>query len=143
MPPSHLVSTRYAGTRGACLPHIWSLLDMQALEGSLLPSHLVSTRYAGTRGSLSPSHLVFTRYAGTRGGLPPSHLVSTRYAGTRGSLPPSHRNNDQQTLDQADSILLLNAIIIIIIYHDFLPTPRRGSHVKSGKTHTQSSRYTP
>ena len=30
-----------------------------------------------------------------------------------------------------------------IIYHDFLPTPRRGSHVKSGKTHTQSSRYTP
>ena len=33
--------------------------------------------------------------------------------------------------------------IIIIIYHDFLPTPRRGSHVKSSKTHTQSSRYTP
>ena len=33
--------------------------------------------------------------------------------------------------------------VIIIIYHDFLPTPRRGSHVKSGKTHTQSSRYTP
>ena len=32
---------------------------------------------------------------------------------------------------------------IIIIYHDFLPTPRRGSHVKSDKTHTQSSRYTP
>ena len=30
-----------------------------------------------------------------------------------------------------------------IIYHDFLPTPRRGSHVKSGKTHTQSSRCTP
>ena len=28
---------------------------------------------------------------------------------------------------------------IIIIYHDFLPTPRRGSHVKSDKTHTQSS----
>ena len=23
---------------------------------------------------------------------------------------------------------------IVIIYHDFLPTPRRGSHVKSGKT---------
>ena len=38
---------------------------------------------------------------------------------------------------------LLLFIIIIIIYHDFLPTPRRGSHVKSGKTHTQSSRYTP
>ena len=33
------------------------------------------------------------------------------------------------------------AFIIIIIYHDFLPTPRR--HVKSGKTHIQSSRYTP
>ena len=31
---------------------------------------------------------------------------------------------------------------IIIIYHDFLLTPRRGSHVKSSKTHTQSSRYT-
>ena len=30
-----------------------------------------------------------------------------------------------------------------IIFHDFLPTPRRGSHVKSDKTHTQSSRYTP
>ena len=30
-----------------------------------------------------------------------------------------------------------------IICHDFLPTPRRGSQVKSGKTHTQSSRYTP
>ena len=37
----------------------------------------------------------------------------------------------------------VDTIIIIIIYHDFLPTPRRGSHVKSGKTHTQSSRYTP
>ena len=36
-----------------------------------------------------------------------------------------------------------HVIIIIIIYHDFLPTPRRGSHVKSGKTHTQSSIYTP
>ena len=34
-------------------------------------------------------------------------------------------------------------LIIIIIYHDFLITPRRGSHVKSGKTHTQSSTYTP
>ena len=34
-------------------------------------------------------------------------------------------------------------IIIIIIDHDFLPTPRRGSFVKSDKTHTQSSRYTP
>ena len=34
-------------------------------------------------------------------------------------------------------------IIIIIIYHDFLPTPRRGSHVKSGKTHTHSHQDTP
>ena len=39
--------------------------------------------------------------------------------------------------------LIIIIIIIIIIYHDLLPTPRRGSHVKSGKTHTQSSRYTP
>ena len=36
-----------------------------------------------------------------------------------------------------------NIVNNIIIYHDFLPTPRRGSHVKSCKTHTQSSRYTP
>ena len=34
-------------------------------------------------------------------------------------------------------------IIVIIIYLDFLLTPRRGSHVKSDKTHTESSRYTP
>ena len=34
-------------------------------------------------------------------------------------------------------------ISIIIIYHDFLSTPRRGSHVKPDKTHTQSSRYIP
>ena len=32
--------------------------------------------------------------------------------------------------------------IVIIIYHDFLPTPRRGSHVKSGK-HTHSYQDTP
>ena len=31
----------------------------------------------------------------------------------------------------------------IIIYHDFLPTKMRGSHVKSDKTHTQTSRYNP
>ena len=31
---------------------------------------------------------------------------------------------------------LLKAKTVIIIYHDFLPTPRRGSHVKAGKTHT-------
>ena len=43
-------------------------------------------------------------------------------------------------------IAILNVIIItiiIIMYHDFLPPPRRGSHVKSDKTHTESSRYTP
>ena len=44
-----------------------------------------------------------------------------------------------------DAIIIApeNMYIIIIIYHDFLPTPRRGSHVKSDKIHTQSSRYTP
>ena len=31
---------------------------------------------------------------------------------------------------------LLTIGIIIIIYHDFLPSPRRPSHVKSGNTHT-------
>ena len=31
---------------------------------------------------------------------------------------------------------------LFLIYHDFLPTQRRGSHVKSDKTHTQSPRYT-
>ena len=31
----------------------------------------------------------------------------------------------------------------IILCYDFLPTPRRGSHVKSDTTHTQSSRYPP
>ena len=39
--------------------------------------------------------------------------------------------------------IMPTGIQIIIIYHDFLPTPRRGIHVKSDKTHTQSSRYTP
>ena len=46
-------------------------------------------------------------------------------------------------IDKIIKNLDINIVIIIIIYHDFLPTPRRGSHVKSGKTHTQSSRYTP
>ena len=32
-------------------------------------------------------------------------------------------------------------LLIIILYHDFLPTPRRGSDVKSDKTHTPSSRF--
>ena len=31
---------------------------------------------------------------------------------------------------------------IVIIFHAFFDTPRRSSHVKSGKTHTQSSTYT-
>ena len=31
---------------------------------------------------------------------------------------------------------IIKIIIIIIIYHDFLPSPRRGSHVKSEKTYT-------
>ena len=34
------------------------------------------------------------------------------------------------------SQFMIMIIIIIIIYHDFLPTPRRGSHVKSDNTHT-------
>ena len=38
--------------------------------------------------------------------------------------------------------ILLTKNKIIIIYHEFLPTPRRGSHVTSDKAHTQSSRYT-
>ena len=40
-------------------------------------------------------------------------------------------------------IIIIKIIIIIIIYHDFLSTPRRGSHAKSDKIHTQSSRYIP
>ena len=57
----------------------------------------------------------------------------------------SRKNSDQvYSLDYMETYIYLQFIcIIIIIYHDFLPTPRRGSHVKSGKTHTQSSRYTP
>ena len=42
--------------------------------------------------------------------------------------------NDNNKLDQKKITLQL---VIIIIYHDFLPTPRRGSHVKSDKTQTQ------
>ena len=45
----------------------------------------------------------------------------------------------------ADANADANICNIIIIYHDFLSTPRRGSHshVKSDKTHTKSSRNTP
>ena len=55
----------------------------------------------------------------------------------RSKAGPKERSPDGLSLPNQ------NTILIIIIYHDFLPTPRRGSHVKSGKTHTQSSRYTP
>ena len=34
-------------------------------------------------------------------------------------------------------------IIIILIYHDFLTSPRRGSQVKSDKTHKQSPNMHP
>ena len=56
-----------------------------------------------------------------------------------GSIYKLHSDRNKQYVVNEESDLPL----IIIIYHDFLPTPRRGSHVKSGKTHTQSSRYTP
>ena len=42
----------------------------------------------------------------------------------------------------ADSISIITiVIIIIIIYHDFLPQPRRSSHIKSDNTHNH--RHTP
>ena len=48
--------------------------------------------------------------------------------GTIKRSPDGLSHNNQNTI-------IIN--IIIIIYHDFLPTPRRGSHVKSDKnTHT-------
>ena len=63
------------------------------------------------------------------------------------SRPPSDSRQGLQgataTTRSTDTTATLVAESKIIIYHDFLPTPRRGSHVKSGKTHTQSSRYTP
>ena len=40
-------------------------------------------------------------------------------------------------------IQLTTSVMTVIIYHDFLPTPSRGSHVKSDKAHAQSSGYTP
>ena len=55
----------------------------------------------------------------------------TKLAHTIGSIRERkmfrHHNNNKKIV-----------IIIIITYHDFLHTPRRGSHVKSDKTHTQS-----
>ena len=38
--------------------------------------------------------------------------------------------------------VIKKSIIIIIIYHDFLRTPRRGSHVKSDITHTHTHTHT-
>ena len=34
--------------------------------------------------------------------------------------------------------ICIRILFVIITYHDFLPTPRRGSHVKSGKTQTHT-----
>ena len=51
------------------------------------------------------------------------------------------RINNEETI--AEFIAAGREVKRIVIYHDFLPTPRSGSHVKSDKTHTQSSRYTP
>ena len=43
-----------------------------------------------------------------------------------------HKNRNKTSIQP---ILKSNyTSFIIIIYHDFLTTPRRGSHVKSGKT---------
>ena len=55
----------------------------------------------------------------------------------------SLNTNSKCPTDDMKQAVIIIIIITIIIYHDFLLTPRRGSHVKSGKTHTQSSRYTP
>ena len=38
---------------------------------------------------------------------------------------------------------IISIVNLVIIYHDFLHTPRRGSHVKSDKTHTHSHQDTP
>ena len=54
-----------------------------------------------------------------------------------------HNKYEEGDNNHEDTIEGFDMIRIGIIYHDFLPTPRRGSDVKSGKTDTQSSRYTP
>ena len=58
---------------------------------------------------------------------------------------PGHYDQIYEFLNQINfsKHSLASLVDVLIIYHDFLPTPRRGSHVKSDKTHTQSSRYTP
>ena len=43
-------------------------------------------------------------------------------------LPPEHLRTGAARMKE-------DKLMIIIIYHDFLPIPRRGSHVKSDKTH--------
>ena len=64
--------------------------------------------------------------------------------GPKGAPLPFLYESSMVVLIDFIAILLTPGIfLIILIYHDFLPTPRRGSHVKSGKTHTQSSSYTP
>ena len=35
-------------------------------------------------------------------------------------------------------LIKIPVLIIIIIYHDFLPPPRMGSHVQSDNTHTHT-----
>ena len=53
-------------------------------------------------------------------------------------------HDDIVHVDSGDIANMFNDYFVdIIIYHDFLPTPRRGSHVKSGKTHTHSHQDTP
>ena len=56
---------------------------------------------------------------------------------TRMRIFVTHLNNTSYC--QIGAGLVQNTDYYIIIYHDFLRTPRRGSHVKSDKTHTQSS----
>ena len=43
-----------------------------------------------------------------------------------------------ESYDQSIHITLICIGVIIIIYHDFLPPPRRGSLVKSDNTHTHT-----
>ena len=50
----------------------------------------------------------------------------------RSKMDMKKRSPDGLSLPNQNTII----INIIIIYHDFLPTPRRISYVKSDKTHT-------
>ena len=62
-----------------------------------------------------------------------------------GRLPAFTMPGSERTCVRKWVILIIFIIILfrLIIYHDFLPTPRRGSHVKSDKTHTYSHQDTP